>query len=433
CSATSTVGKASPLLTSVAASTIVPGPISDSATLASGFNPTGTLTFKAFGPENATCTGTAAFTKAVTVSGNKSYGSTDFPEPKIGSYRWTIEYSGDANNVAVSSPCNAANETSTVAKVPPALSVTTTNAAIGGAIASFAIFGGGLQHSGQVVFRAYSPTDPTCAGTPAFASTVPVTSSNNTYASGQFTPPRAGSFRWTVSYSGDEKNAAETTPCTAVASVAPATPALAPQISAGQITLGDGVRDTVALSAGFNPTGTLTFNLYGPGDTSCSGSPALTSTATVSANGSFASASLVPKKAGDYRFIVSYSGDDSNSAVAAACGAGGQYVQVQKRTPTLKGRAAVKGKKLVVRATLAGADSPRGKISFRVYAPGDSRCSKKPAFSSQAKVTRSGDYSASYLFKRGGLYHFAIAYSGDERNLSVKKGCATRGQSIRVP
>jgi hypothetical protein len=435
CTVTSSVGKASPVLASIAANAIFPGPISDNVTLAAGFNPTGNLTFKAFGPENATCTGAAAFTKTVLVNaGNGSYGSTAFEGPKIGTYRWTIEYSGDANNNAAASPCNAANETSTVAKVPPALSISTGNTAIGGAIASFATFGGGLEHTGQVDFRVYGPTDPTCAGAPSYVATVPVTPSNNTYASGQFTPPRAGAFRWTATYSGDEKNAAEATPCAAaVAAVAPAAATLTPQISAAQITIGDGVRNTVAISGGFNPTGTVTFNLYGPGNTTCSGSPAMTSTATVSGNGSYGSAPLAPGKAGDYRFTVAYSGDDSNSAVAAACGSGGQYVQVLKRTPTLKGRAAVRGKKLVVNATLAGAQSPRGKISFRVYAPGDKRCTRKPVFSSQAKVTRSGNYSAGYRFERSGLYYFSLAYSGDERNSPVKKGCATRGQSIRVP
>jgi len=432
---TSAVAKATPALSTVATSTIFGGNVSDTATL-SGFNPSGSLTFKAFGPENATCTGGAAYTKVVTVTANGSYSSEDFVKPAIGTYRWTVEYTGDASNIAVTSPCNAANETSTVAKVPPQIVVSTNNAAIGAGIAGFATFGGGLSHTGQIVLRAYPPSDVTCSGAPAFATgAMTVTAGNNVYASGAFTPAQAGSYRWTATYGGDETNAAETTACgAAVATVAQAAPALVTHISAASITAGDSVHETATISAGFKPTGTLTFRLYGPGNTSCSGSPALTSTAAVSGNGSFDSGNLVPRAAGDFRFTVSYSGDANNAAATSPCGAGGEFVQVQKRTPTLKAKASIRGKKIVAQATLAGADSPQGKVTFRLYGPGDKRCTRKPVFTSQRPVHGTGNYSAAgYKFESNGLYRFTVAYSGDERNKSLKKGCATRGQSIRVP
>jgi hypothetical protein len=431
---TSTVGKASPTISSTAASTIYPGSISDAAMIAGGSTPTGTLTFKAFGPDNATCAGAATYTKAVTLNGAVSYGSGDYSPIAVGSYRWTVEYSGDPNNNPTSSGCNAANETSTVAKVPPALGITTGNAAIGGAIASLATFGGGISHTGQIVFRAYGPDDPSCAGSPVYALALTVTAGNSTYASGQFTPAQAGAFRWTASYSGDAINAAETTACAAaLASVAPAVPTLSTHISATSITAGDGVRSAATLAAGFKPTGTITFRLFGPSDTTCSGVPALTTTATVSGNATYTSAPLVPRQAGDFRFTATYSGDTGNTAVVAACGAGGEFVQVEKRTPTLKARASVRGKKIVAKATLGAAASPLGKVTFRIYAPGDKRCSRKPVFSSQAAVHGTGNYrSAGFRFETSGLYRFTVAYSGDERNKSVKKGCATRGQSIRV-
>jgi hypothetical protein len=436
---TSTVGKASPALSSVAASSIYPNPISDTATVTGGFTPAGTLTFKAFGPGNATCAGAAVFSKGVAVNnGNASYNSTNYTETQIGDYRWTIDYSGDANNNATTSVCNAANETSTVAKVPPAITVSTTgDVAIGRAIASFATFGGGLSHTGQVVFRAYGPNDPSCSGTPAFTSSppLPVTAGNPTYASGLFTPAQAGAFRWTAEYSGDAINAAETTPCAAaVASVAAAVPTISAHISATGIIAGDGVSDTATLAGGFNPAGTLTFRLFGPNDTACGSPPALTGTVAVAGNGTYTSAALVPPQAGDYRFTVTYSGDTGNTTAVSACGGGGEFVRVQKRTPTLKALASVRGKKIVAKATLSGAVSPRGKITFRIYAPGDSRCSRKPVFSSQAAVHGTGNYSsAGYRFDKAGLYRFTVAYSGDERNKSLKKGCATRGQSVRAP
>ena len=86
----------------------------DTATLAGGQStPTGTITFRLYGPDDATCPGSAgSFTDTKNVSsGNGAYDSENFtPTCWPGTYRWTADYSGDANNSAPSSPCNAANE-----------------------------------------------------------------------------------------------------------------------------------------------------------------------------------------------------------------------------------------------------------------------------------------------------------------------------------
>jgi hypothetical protein len=434
---TSVVAKGSPTLTSAATSAVFPGSISDTATIAGGVNPTGTLTFRAFGPNNATCSGVADFTSNVSVnSGNAGYGSGAFssPQPQIGTYRWTVDYSGDANHNSASSGCNATGGSSTVSKVPPQLSVSTTNATVGGSIASFATFGGGLSHTGSIVLRLYGPNDTTCSGAPAFSSpSGTVTPSNGTYASGPFTPAQAGAYRWTATYSGDATNAAETTSCTAgVSTIAPAKPSISAHLLPTAITLGEGVGDSATLSGGFKAGGTITFSLFGPANTTCSGSPALTSTASVSGDGTYSSAQLVPSKPGDYRFVVSYSGDASNTATTASCGTGGEFVTVGKRTPTLKGRAAVRSKKIVAKATLGGATSPTGKITFRIFAPNDSRCARTPIFVSKASIKGTVATAAGYRFTRVGLYRFSLAYSGDERNASAKSACTVRGQSIRI-
>ncbi|MDQ6724663.1 MAG: hypothetical protein M3066_00580 [Actinomycetota bacterium] len=92
-------------------------PISDTATLAGGFNPSGSITFRAFAPKDATCAGAAVFTSVKTVTGNGTYTSGPFAAIAEGGYRWVVTYGGDPNNVAFTSPCNAANETSTVSSI----------------------------------------------------------------------------------------------------------------------------------------------------------------------------------------------------------------------------------------------------------------------------------------------------------------------------
>ena len=84
--------------------------LSDSATLSGGASPTGTLTFKLY--QNTTCTGTPAFAPtAVTVNGNGTYSSGDSQQFTVTTpgteFRWTVVYSGDANNNGASSACTA--------------------------------------------------------------------------------------------------------------------------------------------------------------------------------------------------------------------------------------------------------------------------------------------------------------------------------------
>jgi hypothetical protein len=90
------------------------GLIHDTATLSGGVAPTGTIVFELFGPNDAACTATPAFTSTVTVAGNGSYVSDNFTPSLVGTYRWIASYSGDAANAASATACNDANESVTI-------------------------------------------------------------------------------------------------------------------------------------------------------------------------------------------------------------------------------------------------------------------------------------------------------------------------------
>jgi Bacterial Ig-like domain (group 3) len=109
-----------PVLTTQATTPVTLGnPISDTATLSGGDNPTGTITFNVYGPDDADCSGEPASTSVVDVNGEGDYSSGPFTPLAVGTYRWTAEYSGDANNEAVMSECNAPNEASVVTESTP--------------------------------------------------------------------------------------------------------------------------------------------------------------------------------------------------------------------------------------------------------------------------------------------------------------------------
>jgi hypothetical protein len=79
------------------------------------------------------------------------------------------------------------------------------------------------------------------------------------------------------------------------------------------------------VTGGFHPTGTVTFMLFGPGDTTCSG-PNLVSghagfAGVALVSGSASSASFVTTAAGTYNWIATYSGDANNNSATSGCGA----------------------------------------------------------------------------------------------------------------
>ncbi|HVT60217.1 MAG TPA: IPTL-CTERM sorting domain-containing protein [Thermoanaerobaculia bacterium] len=86
---------------------------------------------------------------------------------------------------------------------------------------------------------------------------------------------------------------------------AQATPSSAP--------VGGSIADQATLSGGDRPTGTITFNLFAPGDTGCASS-IFTSTKSVSGDGTYTSDSFAALTPGTYRWIASYSGDANNLA-----------------------------------------------------------------------------------------------------------------------
>jgi hypothetical protein len=104
--------KATPTIATDASRTVPSGgPVSDKATLANGFNPTGTMTFNLYGPNDPTCSSAPVFTWTVPVDGNGVYNSGVFETTAPGTYKWVASYSGDVNNNPVNPGCNAPFET----------------------------------------------------------------------------------------------------------------------------------------------------------------------------------------------------------------------------------------------------------------------------------------------------------------------------------
>src|SRR5207244_908459 len=312
---TSMVNKASPTMTTSATATDrTSGAKENTATLSGGTSPTGTISFSIYGPNDATCSGSATSAGSATVSGNGSYSSSAMTENVAGAYRWIASYSGDANNNGFTTTCNEAGETSTVNKASPSMTTSATaTATAGGTIQDTATLSNGTSPTGTISFSIYGPNDATCSGTATSAGSATV-SGNGSYSSSAMTENVAGAYRWMDSYSGDANHKVITYECIDVGEQRIDNKASPTMTSTATATATPDpstlyLHDALPITS---PTGTISFSIYGPNDATCSGKATSAGSATVSGNGSYSSSAVTENVAGAYRWIASYRGRESD-------------------------------------------------------------------------------------------------------------------------
>ena len=77
------------------------------------------------------------------------------------------------------------------------------------------------------------------------------------------------------------------------------------------------------------PHGHMSFALFGPGAPTCTGTPVFTSSRPVQGNGSYTSDPFVPTTPGTYRWGARYSGDADDPGAATPCDDPAQRVEVR--------------------------------------------------------------------------------------------------------
>src|SRR5262249_15524471 len=148
--------------------------------------------------------------------GNGSYANSPaFMPETLGTYRWRASYSGDANNAGVDTVCNEVNESSLVVVATPSVTTRATQTAtLGQPVSDQATISNGGAATGTPPFKTYVPDDANCSTPPAYTSSPVTVSGNHNYVnSPTFAPAVTGTYRWTVSYSGDGNNNAVATSC----------------------------------------------------------------------------------------------------------------------------------------------------------------------------------------------------------------------------
>jgi len=283
------------------------------------------VSFVLYGPDDATCS-TPVFTDPAVPypqAANAVVQSAPFTPQDAGTYRWIATYSGDAKNESKSTACGDPNESSVVNKTQPGLTTTATaSVTIGDPITDTASLTGATANAGgTITFHLFS--DSLCQNEVSTGLTPVSVSGNGDYNSGPFTPTVVGSYYWTAVYSGDDNNLSQSTSCGDPLEQSDVNKA-PPSIDTAQ-TLTPQDSATISASAGGTATGSVTFELFGPNDTTCSGPAVYTeSDVALDSNGSAStsnsSVSVSSANADTYRWKVVYSGDSTHEGTTSACG-----------------------------------------------------------------------------------------------------------------
>ena len=293
--------------------------LTDTATLAGGNNPTGTIIFTLYSPS-----GTLVDTETVTVKGDGSYKTPNgYTLPTTGNvtgtYQWDATYSGDANNNSASD-VNDAAEQITIGKASPSISTTpsttSTQCSTSTVLKDTAALAGGDDPTGTITFTLYNPS-----GTLVDTETVTVNGDGSYATPKGYTLPTTGSvtgtYQWDAAYGGDTNNNAvsDVNDKAEQITIGKANLTLFTTPSPTIVQAGNCVtlNDTATLSGGFGETGTITFTLYSP-------SNKLLDTETVSVNGDGTYTTpkgySLPSNAavGVYQWDATYTGDGNNIA-----------------------------------------------------------------------------------------------------------------------
>jgi hypothetical protein len=293
---------------------------------------------------------------------------------------------------------------------------------------------------GTMTFRLYGPGDPTCAGSVIQTSTRTV-SGDGKYTSDEYFPSVVGTYNYVVVYSGDAENAPAATACGASGqsvTITSAAPTLA-TLASGSVTVGEDIFDTARLFGGDEPSGSVTFSLYGPNDGTCSQAPISVFTVpTTGLEQRYRSPTYTALAEGDYHWIASYGGDARNLPTTGVCGEEAESVLVTGGGPAPIAMAVqaspstTVGGQISATASVTAPNGAAGTLTFRVYGPGDDTCQRGAVDASTRAVSGDGQYiSDPFVPTDPGVYRFVVTYNGADGR-SASTACATPGDTVTI-
>src|SRR6266566_1788642 len=209
------------------------------------------------------------------------------------------------------------------------------------------------------------------------------------------------------------------------------------------VTIGSTIHDVATLSGATGAaSGTITFDVFAPGDTTCATPISVPLAKTVNGNGDYTSGDYTPTVDGTYRWIAHYSGDANNSPSDTACNDANETSVVSPRNPTVTTDAhgdvtlGVNGNDLVDTATLAGATAHAGTtITYHLYFGSDCSAGNEVTGSpvTNTSVNGDGSYDSPAIhISQAGTYRWIANYEGDTNNAKTTNLCNGAKENVVV-
>jgi hypothetical protein len=302
-----------------------------------------------------------------------------------------------------------------------------------------ATLSGTTAATGTLTFLLYGPGDPRCESSAIQTSTKPA-EGNGKYSSEAFFPFTVGTYNYVVRYSGDAQNAPASTTCGEPGqsvTITSATPSLA-TLASNAAEIGQGIFDSARLLRGAEPSGDVTFDLYGPGDPTCTQAPI--ATYIIPSTGfeqRYRSPTYTALAEGMYHWIASYGGDSRNLPVTGACGDEGESVFVSGlRIPATIGVRAspptAVGGPITATATITAPAGAAGTLTFSIFGPNNEKCVNGALIASTRVISSNGEYASDpFVPSSPGVYRFVVTYNANDGS-SAATECSTAGDAVTV-
>ena len=188
-------------------------------------------------------------------------------------------------------------------------------------------------------------------------------------------------------------------------------------------TVGTSIADKATVSGGYNPTGTVTFNLYS--NSTGTGTPLFTDTNEPLVGGMATSPGYTATATGTDYWVATYNGDSNNNAghQRHRRRAGDASPRPPRRsTPRQQPASAAVGTSIADKATVSGGYNPTGTVTFNLY--NNSTGTGTPLFTDTETLVGGVATSTGYTATATGTDYWVATYNGDSNNSPVTSGTA---------
>jgi hypothetical protein len=281
-----------------------------------------------------------------------------------------------------------------------------------------------------------------CTGTPAAQATF--TAGDGTTHAPAFTPAAPGYYGYQLTIAPTVRAAGVTTPCAGSNETLTvfAQPAVHTVVSAGTLSAGGALSDTVSVSGLGDQPATVTAALYGPypstAKMTCTGAPFWTGSIPVQADGEHQTAPVTLTVPGYYVYVESIAAGGFVHAAGTSCATAAETTLVPG-APTVATQAsaatAAPGAQISDQAVVSGLGALPATVEVQLYGPYASRsaitCTGTPLSSTSFTATGNGTYTtAKVTLPAAGYYTFHESIAATSAYPAVTTPCAAASETM---